>query len=251
MYKRRVYKLSCKSFLSLFKKKDKRCKVSIKGKNNRLFLITDKEEKLLSDGQQIPGFRIFVRGDNNEIKIYSNPFMSNNEVNISGNSCRFVLNKTNYSVQWACFLFIGSDNSSVEIGKDISVGGCTVTIVENNSRVVIGNDCMLAYDVNIRNSDGHTITDKSGNILNRAEDVIIGNHVWLAHRATLLKGSVIPDGSVVGSCSLVTKQFKENGCIIAGVPAKILKKGILWDRHDIDDYEKKSGKYRTHETAEE
>lgn len=41
-------------------------------------------------------------------------------------------------------------------------------------------------------------------------------------------GSVIPDNSVVGTNALVTKHFEEKNILIAGSPAKIVKKNIKW-----------------------
>ena len=34
--------------------------------------------------------------------------------------------------------------------------------------------------------------------------------------------------SVLAACALVTGQFSEPGCILAGVPAKVVKKEIDW-----------------------
>lgn len=59
--------------------------------------------------------------------------------------------------------------------------------------------------------------------------MIIGNNVWVGSEVTLLKGTVIPDGSVVGYGSIVTKAFDEESVIIVGSPAKIVKRNIRWN----------------------
>lgn len=63
---------------------------------------------------------------------------------------------------------------------------------------------------------------------NEPQDVIIGDDVWIAQRVTLIKGAQIPSNCVVGACSLVNKKFEEEGCIIAGNPAKVIKRNIRW-----------------------
>ena len=41
--------------------------------------------------------------------------------------------------------------------------------------------------------------------------------------STILKNTSIPDGCIVGCCSVVTKSFDMKNCAIAGNPAKILR----------------------------
>ena len=68
-----------------------------------------------------------------------------------------------------------------------------------------------------------------GNIINPNKPICIGNSVWIASHVDILKGSSIPDGCVLGFKSLLTSKFKDENCIIAGIPAKILKKDIHWE----------------------
>lgn len=50
------------------------------------------------------------------------------------------------------------------------------------------------------------------------------------------KNTKIPDDSIVGWGSIVTKVFHEPNIILAGIPAKIVKRGINWDRRCINKY---------------
>ena len=45
-----------------------------------------------------------------------------------------------------------------------------------------------------------------------------------------MKGAKIPNNCIVGANSLVNKEFFEENCLIAGTPAKIIKKGVNWSR---------------------
>ena len=51
----------------------------------------------------------------------------------------------------------------------------------------------------------------------------IGNDVWIGARAIVMPGIKIGDGAVVGAGSIVTKNVPEYS-IVAGVPAKVIKK---------------------------
>ena len=51
--------------------------------------------------------------------------------------------------------------------------------------------------------------------------VMIGDHVWIATRVTVLPGVNIGRGAVVACGSVVTKDVPENA-IVAGVPAKVI-----------------------------
>lgn len=42
--------------------------------------------------------------------------------------------------------------------------------------------------------------------------------------------------SIVGACSVITKQFEEENVILAGNPAKIVKQNVKWGRKGPDEY---------------
>ena len=53
--------------------------------------------------------------------------------------------------------------------------------------------------------------------------VNIGENVWIGSSATILPGVTIGDNSIIAAGAVVTKDVPEN-TVVAGVPAKILKK---------------------------
>ena len=123
-----------------------------------------------------------------------------------------------------------SFNSNINIGEDFSFG--SIHIESNqNSKIVIGNDCMASWDVVIRAGNGHHIFDmETGkNLCAIGRNVIIGDHVWIGQRATLFSGCEIGNGSIVGINTFVNKKFPSN-CSIAGNPARIIKENVAWRR---------------------
>ena len=57
-----------------------------------------------------------------------------------------------------------------------------------------------------------------------AEDVRIGDHCWIGMNSVVLPGVVLGNKTIVGAGAVVTRSFPDGNCIIAGVPAKLIKK---------------------------
>ena len=134
----------------------------------------------------------------------------------------------NYSgkvrVGWRCLVSIGS--------RVTCTTACAIYTAEATS-AVIGDDCMIASQVQIRTEDSHAIFDvESGARLNPSRNVVIGQHVWLAESALILSGAVIGSGTTVAARAVV-KSKAPNNCVIAGIPSKIIKHNTAWERPNI------------------
>jgi acetyltransferase-like isoleucine patch superfamily enzyme len=53
-------------------------------------------------------------------------------------------------------------------------------------------------------TDVHFILDSNGNKMSATAPIEIGDHVWIGVRCTILKGSKIESGAIVGATSLVS-----------------------------------------------
>ncbi len=87
--------------------------------------------------------------------------------------------------------------------------------------ITIGRDVHMAANVGIitQNHD-----PKNPNKHLSAKPVVIGNECWIGMNVVILPGVELGDNTTVGAGSIVTKSFNEGHCIIAGNPAKIIKK---------------------------
>lgn len=93
---------------------------------------------------------------------------------------------------------------------------------------------MFAYDIDLRTGDSHSIIDAhTQKRINYAQNIEIGNHVWIASHVSILKGVRISDNSVVATRAVVTKSFEDENVLIGGTPAKKIKENINWDRQRI------------------
>lgn len=122
---------------------------------------------------------------------------------------------------------VSSDAELVLGGRKQATGsGITCdTRIMAAKRIHIGPDTIIAWDVFITDSDWHRMEGAE-----MMEDVTIGDHVWIAHGASVLKGAVVPQGSIVAAKSLVQRAFDGTGLLLAGVPARIVREGVQWQR---------------------
>ena len=114
-------------------------------------------------------------------------------------------------------------NGHIEIGDNCSIGQSTVIFASNQGGVTIGNNTHVAAQCYIIDMDhgiqANELIEKQENSI---EKVNIGNDVWIAAGAKILKGSNIRDHVVVGANAVVKGIIEENA-IAAGVPARIIK----------------------------
>ena len=93
--------------------------------------------------------------------------------------------------------------------------------ISASDAIEIGDNCMIASQVYITDSDWHGVYDRIARNAQPAP-IRIGNNVWISDRATVLKGVTIGDNSIVGALAVVTKAVPAN-VVVAGNPARVVK----------------------------
>lgn len=176
----------------------KKTTIKVRGRGNRL---------LIADQASISNCEIRLYGDNNSIEI--------------GPRVRFKSGK---------IYLLETSGQHIRLGADTTVEGAYL-LVDEAASIDLGKDCMLSTEIIIRTGDKHSILDaQTQQRINPAKDVVIADRVWVGRAVHILKGTRLQRETVVGACSVVSGSFNEENCIVAGVPARIVKRGIRWDR---------------------
>ncbi len=129
-------------------------------------------------------------------------------------------------------IYMNGDNNQLIIGDCVKVNatglaptcfnacdGCTIKIDSN---------CLFSNSIEIHTTDYHKLYSDN-DCYNIPQDVHIGSHTWVGLRTLIMKGVNLAPNTVVGANSVVTKSYDESNAVLAGIPAKIVKKNVEWD----------------------
>ncbi len=110
--------------------------------------------------------------------------------------------------------------ATISIGHNTTIG--YYTFIFASEHISIGQDCMIAPFVYLVDSD-HDIAKAKP--MNQQENITapirIGNDVWIATGAKILKGVTIHDGAIIAAGAVVNQDVQPYE-IVGGVPAKHL-----------------------------
>lgn len=129
-----------------------------------------------------------------------------------------------------------SNNFSINLnsGAEVRIGDNFYSnynfLLSCSSRVSFGKDCLVGWDVQIIDSDGHKIGTQFGKLEDVPKPIEIGNHSWLCSGAAILKGSFLKEGSIVALNATLSSKIEQDHVLVAGIPAKVIKRNIDW-RH--------------------
>jgi len=133
------------------------------------------------------------------------------------------------------FDLLGEENDNSKkliIGMNGKIGD-NVHIVANK-KVIIGDNCLMASKIFISDTSHGDYSNTTTSSLPTippderqlySKPIKIGNNVWIGENVCILLGVSIGDGCIIGANSVVNRDIPDN-CIVAGAPAKVIKK---WD----------------------
>lgn len=112
-----------------------------------------------------------------------------------------------------------------------SFGGKTV--VNHNTSILCHNSIDIGYGVRIGwnsqicDTAFHYISVDSV-VTRKAKPIRIGREAWVSSYCNIGRGAVLPDYSILSTCSLLNKDFSSAGThlLIAGIPAKVIKTNV-------------------------
>lgn len=119
----------------------------------------------------------------------------------------------------------------IEIGDNVGISGATIYARKG---IYIGDNTCIGGNCKILDNDFHPVDVEARNRLLAdvhggdsdlvpGREIHIGKNCFIGCNSIILKGTVLGDGCVVGAGAVVSGQF-EDGSVIAGNPAKVVKK---------------------------
>ena len=127
----------------------------------------------------------------------------------------------------------------IDIGSGTTFVRNTEVTVLAGMKLGIGKDCLFSCEIKLYCGDGHAIFDVTERKRINTQDknnpkniISIADHVWVGMRSIILNKTVIGQSSVVGAGSVVKGIFPNN-CILAGNPARIIRKNTTWSANSL------------------
>lgn len=117
-------------------------------------------------------------------------------------------------------------NASITIGNNCSIGEYSHITACN--KITIGDGLLTGRYVFISDNNHGGLSKEESEIiplkreLKSKGEVTIGNNVWLGDKVAVLSGVHIGNNVIVAANAVVTKDIPD-GCIVAGVPGKVVK----------------------------
>lgn len=190
---------------------------------------------------------LFFR-NNNLISAYIKAYRNNNHIVIDRSSnlynCKIsILGGGNFvSIGGNCSLsgmsiYIDDSNNTLQIGDRVNVNASPKSPTRFNacggSKIIIGSDSLFSNSIELHTTDYHPIYDMNNERTNTPSPIVIGEHSWIGLRTIVLKGVVIQPYTIIGACSVVVKSNSASNEVLAGNPAKVIKKGYNWALSEI------------------
>lgn len=194
----------------------------------------------------------FVCGKNNKIEIGDveipstvtlRIFGNNNHIKIDSIFCTKALD-----IRIGVRESLVSNNCKIHFGKNFwSQSNLQLLLYNHENKLDVGDDCLFSNNITIRLGDRpHLIFDsETGEYIDNSTDgVLIGDRVWVGEKVYITKNVTILNDCILAVNSVVTKRFEETNCVIAGNPAKVVKKNVQWIRNDSERFLEEGSKYK-------
>ena len=191
--------------------------MTVQGEHNELFASTDRGNKNV----------LQITGSRNKVQIGANCKINDLNCTMIGDNLSLILED---GVRIVGRLKIAGSGARIVIGRNTTFERINIVCIEG-AKVIIGAECMFSFGIEVRTSDAHSIVDlETRRRINKPGDVIVGDHVWIGSNVTLNKGISIASDVIVGTRAVVTKDINEEHCAVAGIPARIVRRSVSWDR---------------------
>lgn len=143
---------------------------------------------------------------------------------------------------------VGPDGK-LEFANNFSIGPLNKIVCLNN--IKFGENFLCAWEILIMDSDFHYILNlEKRQIVRNTKPVSIGNNCWIGTRTMIHKGTSLPANIIVGSMSILNKEYDiPEFSLLAGCPAILKSNNIARmfdDKFSQDEIEVKLAEWRAY-----
>lgn len=193
-------------------------------------IIRGKKNYIIYKKAYLRRMKIKISGNQNVVTIHPKAKLTNCSINITGKNCKVNIGES--CILNNVTLALSQDCSKISFGKNCTMNGGLIYAGESKS-ITIGEDCMFSSKIDVRTTDSHSVISSVTSLrINKAKDIIIGDHIWIGNSVKILKGTIIENNSIIGANAVVSGIVKEN-CMAVGIPAKVIKTEVTWNRELI------------------
>ena len=122
---------------------------------------------------------------------------------------------------------IGPD-AVVRLGEAVHFSPQSLVIATEG--ITIGAGSEISWNSQLMDSDFHDI-GYGAEPQPQSAPIVLGERVLVGSGASILRGTTIADGCVVAAGSVVRGVFDKPACVIAGVPARVVRENVTWDEN--------------------
>lgn len=190
-----------------------------------IFNLDDKGNRIVGYLPKVIDSNINFKGENNILYCDENVRLNKSVLNFNGCNSLIYLGTGKHKVNISLW-----NDSVCHCGRSIFYTDVCKFILSEHKHCFVGDYCIIAVNVLIRNSDPHLIYScNDGNRINPTKSVYIGDHVWIGQNVNILKGTQIDSGSILGASSVIAGKQIPHNSIWAGSPSRQIKNEVFWD----------------------
>lgn len=113
---------------------------------------------------------------------------------------------------------------NVYVGKNSHINHLCCVWADANSQIILGDNVLMGPGVGIFSSNHSMAKGQPMTFQERKEaSIVIGDDVWLGAHSVITAGTHIANGVVVAAGAVVTRSITQEGVIVGGIPAKIIR----------------------------
>lgn len=171
---------------------------TITGKNSPL----GDENKVLGEFPRLENSKIIFDGAGNVLYCEPGVHLKNSTIEFRGDNSLIYLSESRHLYFLSMVIY---HQSNCFFGKHNYINGPLKAILSERKNIVVGEEGQFSFGIWMRLADPHLIYDvETRKRINPSRSIYIGDHVWIGQSATLLRGTRVGSGSIIGAMGVIS-----------------------------------------------